>query len=148
MKDEWSEVSKDAISLIKLMLIKQPDKRPTAEECLNHQWLKQSLNNNQSKESEAAMTKNKKQIIDKMTVFVQENKFKQAVLQFITTEFNLKKEEEEMKKIFKEFDKEDKGTISNEVFLSQLEKIYGENLAKEITSEIFAKLDLDGSGTI
>lgn len=116
MKDEWSEVSKDAISLIKLMLIKQPDKRPTAEECLNHQWLKQSLNNNQSKESEAAMTKNKNQIIDKMTVFVQENKFKQAVLQFITTEFNLKKEEEEMKKIFKEFDKEDKGLYPMKYF--------------------------------
>ena len=83
-----------------------------------------------------------------MAIFVQQNKFKQAVLQFISTEFNLKKEEDELKRMFKEFDKEDKGTISKEVFVAQIEKIDGSIVSKEIIGEIFSKLDLDGSGTI
>ena len=50
--------------------------------------------------------------------------------------------------MFKEFDKEDKGTISKEVFVAQIEKIDGSIVSKEIIGEIFSKLDLDGSGTI
>ena len=83
-----------------------------------------------------------------MAIFVQQNKFKQAVLQFITTEFNLKKEEEELRKMFREFDKEEKGTISRDVFVAQIEKIDGSIASKEMLIEIFKKLDLDGSGTI
>lgn len=35
-------VSDDVMSLIKLMLSKEPDLRPSAEECLNHDWFEDS----------------------------------------------------------------------------------------------------------
>ena len=145
-KDEWYDTSADAINLIKLMLDKNLDTRPSAEECLNHKWFK--ICNDKNSQNLDQIKSNKAKIIDKMAIFVQQNKFKQAVLQFISTEFNLKKEEDELKRMFKEFDKEDKGTISKEVFVAQIEKIDGSIVSKEIIGEIFSKLDLDGSGTI
>ena len=145
-KDEWFEISEDAINLIKLMLDKNPDNRPSAETCLNHKWFKICLDDNIKNLD--IIKSNKAKIIDKMALFVQQNKFKQAVLQFITTEFNLKKEEEELRKMFREFDKEEKGTISRDVFVAQIEKIDGSIASKEMLIEIFKKLDLDGSGTI
>ena len=128
------------------MLDKNLDTRPSAEECLNHKWFK--ICNDKNSQNLDQIKSNKAKIIDKMAIFVQQNKFKQAVLQFISTEFNLKKEEDELKRMFKEFDKEDKGTISKEVFVAQIEKIDGSIVSKEIIGEIFSKLDLDGSGTI
>ncbi len=128
------------------MLDKNLDTRPSAEECLNHKWFK--ICNDKNSQNLDQIKSNKAKIIDKMAIFVQQNKFKQAVLQFISTEFNLKKEEDELKRMFREFDKEDKGTISKEVFVAQIEKIDGSIVSKEIIGEIFSKLDLDGSGTI
>lgn len=38
----WSNVSEDAKDCIKCMLERNPDKRPTAREILNHKWLRDS----------------------------------------------------------------------------------------------------------
>ena len=83
-----------------------------------------------------------------MAQFVQQNKFKQAVLQFISTQFNLKKEEENLKQIFKTFDKENKGVISKKDFEEQIDNIYGGVISQEITHVFFSHLDLDNSGEI
>ena len=83
-----------------------------------------------------------------MALFVHQNKFKQAVLQFISTQFDLKKEEEDLRMLFKEFDQSNKGVISKEDFKLQLEKIYGSIITNELADEVFAQLDLDNSGSI
>ena len=83
-----------------------------------------------------------------MANFVIENRLKQAVLQFISTQFNIKKEEENLRDVFKQFDVEKKGLITKEIFLQQLIKLYGENDAQLITDKIFTQLDRDGSGEI
>ena len=148
-KEEWTDISKEAIELITFMLDKNPSTRPSAYECLNHKWFKVCEGNisHTFLHSNTLIT-NKTKLLDSMARFVQQNKFKQAVLQFISTEFNLKKEEEELKKMFKEFDNEDKGTISREVFIKQIEKLEGGVVSRDIISEIFTRLDLDGSGNI
>ena len=91
---------------------------------------------------------NKIKIVEKMADFVQQNKFKQAVLQFITTQFNLKKEEDYLRKYFKDFDKENKGLISKNDFQNQIKYLYGDVISKEISDKIFYNLDLDNSGNI
>ena len=145
VKEEWKDVSKNAISLIKQMLDKDPNNRISAEECLNHKWFKVL----EKMDNQAIMNHpNKKDIIQKMTLFVQQNKFKQAVLQFISTQFNLKKEEEHLRKIFKAFDEQDKGVISKEDFKNQIKNIYGDVISDEITNNIYKQLDLDNSGEI
>ncbi len=91
---------------------------------------------------------NKTGALQKMALFSQQNKFKQAVLQFISTEFNLKSEEEELKKMFKEFDKDKKGIITKEDFISQIELYNNNRLSQDALIKIFESIDLDNSGTI
>ena len=148
-KDEWYDISQEAVQLITSMLDKNPETRPHANECLNHKWFKICDANVTNKLSRGStITTHKVKILEQMALFVQQNKFKQAVMQFITTEFNLKKDEEELKKMFKVFDKKSKGTINRESFIKQLEKIDDGAVSREIISDIFSKIDLDGSGSI
>ena len=83
-----------------------------------------------------------------MAQFVQENRFKKAVLQFISSQFDIQKEESELKEIFKSLDSTGKGQLSQKVFTDKLIQLYGENDGKIIGETIFANLDLDGSGQI
>ena len=142
-RENWVNISKEAIGLVKKMLEKNPRKRPSAEQCLANFWFqKQSFNRDSN------IKINKVEILERMAQFVQQNKFKQAVLQFISTQFNLKKEEENLKEIFKAFDKENKGVISKKDFIEQIDNIYGGIITEEISNIVFSNLDLDNSGEI
>ena len=152
VEEEWHGISEDAIALIKAMLRKNPSKRISAEQALNHPWFKLY-----SKQSGLELNKaNSKQLnqeiqmnaISKMKNFVKENRLKQAVLQFISTQFNLQREEEKLRDIFKHFDQDKKGMITKEIFKKELTKHYGFNDAQYLTEKLFGKLDLDGSGEI
>ena len=142
-KNNWSNISKEAITLISKMLEKNPKKRLSAEECLNDFWFKKVSFNRT-----ATIGINQIEILERMAQFVQQNKFKQAVLNFISTQFNLKKEEEELKHVFKEFDKEGKGVISREDFISTIDRLYGDVISIDISNEFYSNIDLDNSGSI
>ena len=145
--EEWADITREAIDLIKNMLNKNPAERLTAEQCLEHKWLKMSEELDKEK-VDTNFKKIQKNTINKMARFVKENRFKKAVLQFISTQFNLKEDENELKDLFKELDSTKKGQISKEVFCEQLKTLYGETDGKTICDKIFEHLDLDGSGQI
>ena len=145
--EEWADITREAIDLIKSMLNKNPSERITAEQCLEHKWLKMSEELDEDK-VDTNFKKIQKTTINKMARFVKENRFKKAVLQFISTQFNLKEDENELKDLFKELDSTKKGQISKEVFYQQLKTLYGETDGKIICDKIFEHLDLDGSGQI
>ena len=143
--EDWKDITPEAIDLLQNMLNKNPAKRFSAEKCLNHQWFKLL----EQKGGEKVFGKKlQMKVINKMNDFVKENRLKQAVLQFITNQFNLKKEEEELQALFKEFDLKKTGEISKDIFYKKLIELYGENEGKEICDKIFQRLDLDGSGEI
>ena len=146
--EEWKDITKEAIDLIKNMLNKQSTKRFSAEQCLNHKWFKLLEHDNKNKYESKLNNKIQIKVINKMADFVNENRFKQAVLQFISSQFNLKKEEDDLKALFAEFDIKKKGQISKEVFYEKLSNLYGENDGRDICDKIFERLDLDGSGEI
>ena len=120
------------------MLNKTPYKRFSAEQCLNHKWFKllTSKDKNDEKSVEKLGKKLQLKVINKMADFVKENRLKQAVLQFISTQFNLKKEEDDLKALFSEFDIKQKGQITKEVFYEKLSQLYGENDGREICDRI------------
>ena len=142
--EDWKEITPEAIDLLQNMLNKNPSKRFSAEKCLNHQW----FNLLEKKNDKNFGKKLQMKVINKMNDFVKENRLKQAVLQFISNQFNLKKEEEELQALFKEFDLKKTGQISKDIFYKKLIELYGENEGKEICDKIFQRLDLDGSGEI
>ena len=146
--EEWKDVSASAIDLIKHMLQKNPNKRYSAEMCLEHKWIKENEMDDPFGLKGYKKKYNQLKAVNKMAEFVKENKFKQAVLQFITTQFDIKQEEENLRDVFKQFDVDKTGQITKKVFLKELVKLYGEEDAKVLTNKIFGVLDLDGNGDI
>ena len=146
--EEWEDITPEAKELIKLMLKKNPSERLTAEMCLRHKWFKMLNDMDRNKQH----NKNFKQIqlnaIAHMSQFVNENRFKQAVLQFISTQFNIQKEEGDLRDLFKSMDVSGTGQLTKDEFSQKLIELYGENDGKEMASNIFNSLDLDGSGKI
>ena len=146
--EEWEDITPEAKDLIKLMLKKNPNERLSAEMCLRHKWFRMIDDTDKNKQS----NKNFKQIqlnaISHMSQFVNENRFKQAVLQFISTQFNIQREEGDLRDLFKSMDVSGTGQLTKEEFSQKLVELYGENDGKEMANNIFNSLDLDGSGKI
>ncbi len=145
--EEWEDITKEAIDLIKNMLNRNPLKRWNCEMCLNHKWFK-LLEEAEKSRNEKNFKKIQINAISHMAKFVKENRFKQAVLQFISVQFDIQKEEGDLREIFKSMDTQGKGQLSKDAFCQKLCELYGENDGKNLTNEIFNNLDLDGSGKI
>ena len=145
--EEWEDITPEAKDLIKLMLKKNPNERLNAEQCLSHKWFKIMESSERNKNQRIS-----KQIqinaIQHMAQFVHENRFKQAVLQFISTQFNIQKEENDLKELFKSMDVSGTGQLTKDEFKRKLVELYGENDGIEMANGIFNSLDMDGSGKI
>jgi calcium-dependent protein kinase len=146
--EEWRDVSKEAVDLIVSMLTKNPSKRLNAEQCLNHAWFQKMDEIEKDAVQKNKLKFNPLKALKRMTDFVTENKFKQTVIQFISTQFNLNEEEESLKNLFEQFDGERKGIISIGAFSEVLAKYFGENEAKFFAEKIFSNIDNDGNGEI
>ena len=55
-----------------------------------------------------------------MAKFIQENRFKKAVLQFISNQFDIQKEEGDLREIFKSLDTSGKGQLDQQIFTDKL----------------------------
>ena len=145
--EEWEDITQEAKDLIKLMLKKNPSERLSAEQCLTHKWFKimESSDRNKSQRISKQIQIN---AIQHMAQFVHENRFKQAVLQFISTQFNIQREENDLKELFKTMDVTGTGQLTKDEFTKKLMELYGENDGKEMAEGIFNSLDMDGSGKI
>ena len=145
--EEWEDITSEAKDLIKLMLRKNPSERLSAEQCLQHKWFRtmENLERNKSQKISKQIQIN---AIQHMAKFVHENRFKQAVLQFISTQFNIQKEENELKDLFKSMDVTGTGQLTKQEFTKKLMELYGENDGKQMADSIFNSLDMDGSGKI
>ena len=145
--EEWEDITSEAKDLIKLMLRKNPNERLSAEQCLQHKWFRtmENLERNKNQKISKLIQIN---AIQHMAKFVHENRFKQAVLQFISTQFNIQKEENDLKELFKSMDVTGTGQLSKQEFTKKLMELYGENDGKQMADTIFNSLDMDGSGKI
>ena len=146
--EEWDDITNEAKELIKLMLRKNPNERWSAEQCLKHKWFKMLENSEKNKNPQRNFKQIQMNAINHMAQFVNENRFKQAVLQFISSQFNIQKEEGDLRELFKSIDISGTGQLSKDEFTNKLIELYGENDGKNIALNIFNNLDLDGSGKI
>ena len=145
-QENWKNISNEAKDLIEKMLDKDFNNRPSAKEVLNHPWFK--LFDEDSLKVAHSDDNDNKRTINRIACFVKENKLKQAVLKFITVNFELGKEEELLKKRFKQFDLDGNCLITQEEFKNVLFNIYGEYNAELLTKKIFPLINVNGSGEI
>lgn len=134
--EEWDNVSSEAKDLIK-KLITKPERRLTAQEALQHKWVKLYTSKKQDMKLLSKLN------INTMKQFQHSQKLKQVALMAIAVQSD-PNEVMELKNIFQELDKNGDGTISFDELQVGLGK-------RENGAELMAILraaDTDGNGTI
>lgn len=104
--EDWSDISSEAVDLIKQMLRKDPVQRPTAKELFQHPWF--------SKELRTDCSSLKERVAKNLGNFMTQNSLRNALRYYLVTYMDMKQEDEELHKAFKLVDRDNDGYISKE----------------------------------
>eukprot|EP00826_Nyctotherus_ovalis_P065374 TRINITY_DN9610_c0_g1_i8.p1 TRINITY_DN9610_c0_g1~~TRINITY_DN9610_c0_g1_i8.p1 ORF type:complete len:242 (+),score=42.48 TRINITY_DN9610_c0_g1_i8:147-872(+) len=146
----WNSVSSAAKDLINNMIKYPPERRFTAQEALEHKWLKnKEFNRLEPEMVESTMMSLKNfQVVLPVTAKTKQ-KLEQATLMYIATQLVNKEEKEKLKETFMALDKNADGKLSREELLEGYVKLYGSKVKAEVeVDNIMANVDIDNNGYI
>jgi len=136
---DWKNVSEDAKNLIRMMLKMNPRDRYTAEQALNHEWIK-------NKAPKAANVSLQSGFVDNLRNFRSTNKLKKAALHIIAGQLN-----EGQIKVFRDafmsLDVNGDGLLTINEMKEGLAKAGLKDIPADM-KEIMENVDSDGSGVI
>eukprot|EP00435_Cladocopium_sp_Y103_P058488 s288_g20.t1 len=136
---DWKNVSEDAKTLIRHLLKMNPKDRYTAEQALNHEWIK----NKAPKASGVTLQSN---FVDNLRGFRSQNKLKKAALHIIAGQLN----EDQIKALrdtFMGLDKNGDGLLTPAELKEGLQKAGLKEIPPDLQA-IMEDVDADGSGVI
>ncbi|XP_022975823.1 calcium-dependent protein kinase 29 [Cucurbita maxima] len=134
----WPSISSSSKDLVSKMLTRDPRKRITAAEALEHPWLKI--------EGEASSKPIDSAVLIRMKQFRAMNKFKQLALKVMAQ--NLSEEElKGLKQMFKNIDTDRSGTITFDELKTGLSRL-GSRLSEHEIKQLMDAADVDKNGTI
>ncbi|CAD8146337.1 unnamed protein product [Paramecium pentaurelia] len=136
--ENWSGISDQAISLIKKMMEREPNKRITAKQAYEDPWIQ---NNVHVAKIDTRQLKN-------LQSFYSKNKVRTALMQFITTQVMTNQEKEELIALFKSIDKNGDGLLSKEELLAVYSQQYDPLKAQQMVEEVFEKVDINKTGAV
>ena len=136
-ENEWKNISNDAKDLISHMLC-EPDKRFTAQEVLQHNWIVKEAPNSKGNINNLNINTLKK--------YTEENKLKKAILTYIASRLN-DNEVKTLKEIFENLDINKDGTLTLDEMKKGLHQLKDNNIDIDVKS-IFKGIDTDSSGRI
>jgi calcium-dependent protein kinase len=134
-EEEWDNVSADAKALIGRHLLKDPNKRCTAEQALQDIWIKSMA----GASKELVNIK----VVQNMVAFKSLQKLKKAVLIYIATQLS-ENEVKRLRELFVSIDKDGDGKLSLE---EVQESLKGQKLSINY-KEVLESIDTDQSGFI
>ncbi|XP_077243637.1 calcium-dependent protein kinase 2-like [Tasmannia lanceolata] len=136
--DPWPSISNSAKDLVRRMLTKDPKKRISSGQVLEHPWLKEG--------GEASDKPIDSAVLSRMKQFRAMNKLKKLALMVIAE--NLSEEEiKGLKAMFANMDTDNSGTITYEELKSGLARL-GSRLSETEVKQLMDAADVDGSGAI
>jgi len=142
---EWDDISEDAKDLIRNLLVKDYNKRYTADQALNHKWMKSMKENNGVKQ--IANDKLAK-IVENIKNFSTNQKLQQATLAYIVHNLTNKDDLDEIRKVFTEFDENGDGKLTKDELIKGLSRVISPEEAKKEVFRIMDMIDGDGNGFI
>ncbi|KAK8615284.1 hypothetical protein V6N13_069061 [Hibiscus sabdariffa] len=134
----WPSISPQAKDLVKQMLTLDPKERLTAQEVLNHPWIKE--------DGEAPDTPLDNAVLLRLKQFKAMNNFKKVALRVIAGCLS-EEEIQGLKEMFKGMDTDNSGTITLEELQQGLAK-QGTKLNEFEVKQLMEAADADGNGTI
>ena len=137
---KWEEISDDAKNFVKNCLIKIPDKRPNAIQCLNDLWFKDILNDVHSVNNISV------DILNNLKNFSIKEKFTKMVIKYLLNTLT-EKEKNIYKKAFYAMDYKHKGTIDIEDLEKsfQIGKVF---IKKEDLEKLIKLVDENGKNSL
>ena len=135
-------LSPEAIDLLQKILVKNPDKRLSASEALEHIWIKKYAPH--TKVSRVFSRK----IYNNLKNFREKSQFSTAVVTFIANYMMNDDELKSLKKLFFELDEKGKGVITKEDLFRGMDECFDHKITKEEVEQIFSNIDYDNNGTI
>jgi len=136
---DWKNVSEDAKNLIRMLLKMNPKDRYTAEQALNHEWIK-------NKAPKATNVSLQSGFVDNLRNFRSQNKLKKAALHIIAGQLN----EEQIKALretFMALDHNGDGLLTSAEMKEGLTKAGLKDIPQDL-QQILQDVDSDGSGVI
>lgn len=136
--DPWPKVSEDAKDCVRRMLVRDPKRRSTAIQILQHPWMKEN-----GVASDKAL---EMEVLTRIKKFSAGNRLKKEAVKIIAN--NLPADEiSGMREIFMEIDKDKSGSITVDEFAQALRR-KGNHLPESEVQRIVSDADIDGDGTI
>ena len=137
--EEWKSISENAKDLILKMLEYNPEKRLSAQECLEHDWIKTLAS-----QSNLVMLPS---VLKNIYNLNAREKLQQATIAFIVHNLNSNKEIEELKKVFQAMDLNNDGMLTYDEIKKAYEKYFG--VVSEIKiNKIIEEMDNNSDGII
>jgi len=136
---DWKNISEDAKNLIRMLLKMNPRDRYTAEQTLNHEWIK-------NKAPKAANVSLQSNFVDNLRGFRSQNKLKKAALHIIAGQLN----EDQIKALrdtFMALDGNGDGLLTAAEMKTGLAKAGLKEIPPDL-QQILEDVDSDGSGVI
>jgi len=136
---DWKNVSEDAKNLIRMLLKMNPRDRYTAEQALNHEWIK-------NKAPKATGQPVSGGLVDNLRGFRSGNKLKKAALHIIANQLD----ESAIKKLretFVELDRNGDGKLTSQEMKEGIQKAGLKEIPPDL-QQIMEDVDSDGSGVI
>mmetsp|Transcript_38327 Transcript_38327/g.101536 ORF Transcript_38327/g.101536 Transcript_38327/m.101536 type:complete len:499 (+) Transcript_38327:91-1587(+) len=136
---DWKNVSEDAKGLIRCLLKMNPKDRYTAQQCMNHVWIKEKA----PKAKNAPISNN---FVDNLRGFRSQNKLKKAALHIIAGELS-DSQIKNLRETFQALDNNGDGLLTSAEMKDGLEKAGLKDIPADL-QDIMKNVDADGSGVI
>jgi calcium-dependent protein kinase len=136
---DWKNISEDAKNLIRMLLKMNPRDRYTAEQALNHEWIK----NKAPKASNVSLQSN---FVDNLRGFRSQNKLKKAALHIIAGQLN-EDQIKALRETFMALDGNGDGLLTANEMKEGLAKAGLKEIPPDL-QQILEDVDSDGSGVI
>ena len=136
------ELSKEAVDFMKKLLEKNPDKRISSAQALEHEWLKKYAPH--TKVNKAFSRK----IYKNLSNFREQSQLSTAVTTFMTNYLMNDDELKLLKKLFFELDVKGVGVITRDELFKGMVECFGDKITREEVDQIFSNIDYDNNGTI
>merc|ERR1712176_1050598 len=136
---DWKNVSEDAKNLIRMMGKMNPRDRYTAEQALNHVWVK-------NKAPKATGAKLQDNFVDNLRGFRSQNKLKKAALHIIANQLN-EDQIKALRDIFMQLDGNGDGKLTVNEMKEGIQKAGLKEIPQDL-QQIMEDVDSDGSGVI